>query len=119
MAGSATLTTVPSINARLDPSTAATSVQRREATEQGTAAAIDRALPLSHGGVPMWLMLQMSGLPCLGRIREGGRSQGTAPGSSVPTPTASFQLLAPKSHRGRKDQQMLVQTLHLIVKGHA
>src|SRR5437764_11998998 len=54
-AGSATLTTVPSMNAMLEPRMAASSVHRRAAAVHGDDSASPAVSPSSQGGLPMWL----------------------------------------------------------------
>ena len=61
IAGSATLTTVPSMKAMLEPRIVATSVQRRAASPQSTAS--PRVSP-SQGWLPIWVMVpKPSALP--------------------------------------------------------
>jgi len=56
MAGSATVTTVPSRNAMLEPAVAAASTHRRDDGVHGVASPPSRMSASSHGGLPIWLM---------------------------------------------------------------
>src|SRR5216683_1919436 len=69
-AGSATLTTVPSMKTMLDPRIVAARIQRRCALVHGVALLFAEITPSSHGGRRMFIELRRHRLACVSKVEQ-------------------------------------------------